>query len=290
QRRSEERLDRLEQIVAELAEAQRRSEERLDRLEQTVAELAEAQRRSEERLDRLEQIVAELAEAQRRTEARLEALAEAQRRTEARLEALAEAQRRTEARLEELAEAQRRTEEVIQSLTETQQQIQEDLKTLQTTVGGIKGRLLEITYRERAGTYFGPLLRRVRIFAPHEIEDEVEPHLTPEEFRELLQLDWVVRGRPRRMEKAPWVWLALEVSSMVDIHDVERAMERAALLRKAGLLAIPAVAGEQITKGGEAMAQEEGVVVVIDGWTRFWEKAWKQAQQAAKKREPQNES
>ncbi|RMF36241.1 MAG: hypothetical protein D6759_03800, partial [Chloroflexi bacterium] len=86
QRRSEERLDRLEQTVAALIEAQRRSEERLDRLEQTVAALAEAQRRSEERLDRLEQVVAELAEAQRRTEKRLEELAEAQRRTEERLD------------------------------------------------------------------------------------------------------------------------------------------------------------------------------------------------------------
>jgi hypothetical protein len=44
----------LEDTVAELAEAQRRTEERLERLEVTVAELAEAQRRTEERLERLE--------------------------------------------------------------------------------------------------------------------------------------------------------------------------------------------------------------------------------------------
>ena len=139
---------------------------------------------------------------------------------------------------------------------------------------------MEITYRQRAGTYFGPLLRRVQVFAPHEIEDDVEPHLTWEEFQDLLQLDWVVKGRPRRMERAPWVWLALEVSSVVDRRDVERAVERAALLRKAGLLALPAVAGEQVTEGGEALAEEKGVVMVIDGWTRFWEKAWKWAQEA----------
>ena len=58
----------LSRSVNELAEAQKRSEERLTRLEVTVAELAEAQKRSEERLTRLEATVAELAEAQKRTE------------------------------------------------------------------------------------------------------------------------------------------------------------------------------------------------------------------------------
>jgi hypothetical protein len=58
ERRADERLTRLEAIVAELAEAQRRTEQR-------VEELAEAQRRSEERFARLEAIVAELVEVVR---------------------------------------------------------------------------------------------------------------------------------------------------------------------------------------------------------------------------------
>ncbi len=41
-----------------------------------------------------------------------------------------------------------------------------------------------------------------------------------EEFPEFLRLDWVVKGRPRWVEKAPWVWLAMEVSVVVDRHDV----------------------------------------------------------------------
>jgi hypothetical protein len=58
ERRADERLTRLEAVVAELAEAQRRTEQR-------VEELAEAQRRSEERFARLEAIVAELVEVVR---------------------------------------------------------------------------------------------------------------------------------------------------------------------------------------------------------------------------------
>jgi len=75
--------------VHELAEAQKRTGERLDRLEAVVHELAEAQKRTEERVE-------ELAEAQKRTEERVEELAEAQKRTEERVEELAQAQ--TEAR------------------------------------------------------------------------------------------------------------------------------------------------------------------------------------------------
>jgi len=65
QRRTEERVGRLEEAVAALAEAQRRTEER-------VEQLAEAQRRTEEQLRKLGEMVAALAEAQRRTEERLD--------------------------------------------------------------------------------------------------------------------------------------------------------------------------------------------------------------------------
>jgi uncharacterized phage infection (PIP) family protein YhgE len=116
QRRTDERVGRLETALAELAEAQRRTDERVGRLETALAELAEAQRRTDERVGRLETALAELAEAQRRTEQKVEELAEAQRRTDERvgrletaLAELAEAQRRTEQKVDELAEAQKRT-------------------------------------------------------------------------------------------------------------------------------------------------------------------------------------
>lgn len=60
-------------------------EARIDRLEDALARLAEAQARTEERVGRLEEAVVRLAEAQARTEGRLEALAEAVVRTEAAL-------------------------------------------------------------------------------------------------------------------------------------------------------------------------------------------------------------
>jgi Holliday junction resolvase-like predicted endonuclease len=110
-----------DESVKALAEAQRRSEERLDRLEAAVQELAEAQRRSEEAQRRTEQRVEELAEAQRRSE-------EAQRRTEQRVEELAEAQRRSE-------EAQRRTDERVDVLAQKVDHLSVEVNNLRRTIG-----------------------------------------------------------------------------------------------------------------------------------------------------------
>ena len=49
--------------MARLAEAQRRTEERVDRLEQAIERLAEAQRRTEERVEQLARMVGELQNA-----------------------------------------------------------------------------------------------------------------------------------------------------------------------------------------------------------------------------------
>jgi predicted transcriptional regulator len=83
-----EKVEKLADIVAELAEAQKKTEEELKTLSKTVAELAEAQKRTDQR-------VAELAEAQKRTEQKVAELAEAQRRTEEEVRTLAQELKRT---------------------------------------------------------------------------------------------------------------------------------------------------------------------------------------------------
>ncbi|MGB9870605.1 MAG: hypothetical protein ACPLYD_02980, partial [Anaerolineae bacterium] len=208
------------------------------RTEAQVRELAEAQARLEERVSRLEAIVAELVEAQRRTDEAIKALAEAQARTEAQLQDLIQV-----------------------------------VKGMQDTLAAVKGRQLEFNYHYRAGAYFGPLLRRVRALLPVELESELETRLTMEDFRDLLALDLVVTGHPRHLPDAPQVWLAVEISSVVDRRDVERAIRRAELLRRAGLRAIPAVAGEDITVGAQRDAEAHRVLVLQDGQALFWEAA-----------------
>ena len=96
----------------------------------------------------------------------------------------------------ELAEVQRRTEERLEVLADGQQRLID-------TVGGLKGHVLEITYQDRAGAYFGRFLRRVKAITLQTLEDGLEVALTADEFNEVLLLD-LTGGR----EVAPSPWIA----------------------------------------------------------------------------------
>ena len=89
----------LDRIVTELAQAHKRSEERLeksegrlDRIEALVEELAQAQTETRTELKALTQATAELAQAQKRTDKAVEELAQAQKRTEEQVAKLAQEQ------------------------------------------------------------------------------------------------------------------------------------------------------------------------------------------------------
>jgi chromosome segregation ATPase len=278
---SEARFARIEAALDRLAEAQAQTEAALKRLSEAQERYREA---SEARFARIEATLDQLVKAQAQTEARLRELAEAQAQTEARLRELAEAQAQTEARVRELAEAQARTEEEFRKYREASEarfarieavleQVVVQLQKLTDRTGKLEGRLLELTYQQKAGSYFGHLLRRPRALLPAEIEDQLEGRITQEEFRELLAVDLLVSGRPRHLAEAPQVWLVVEISATVDRHDVERARQRADLLRRAGLRAIPTVAGEDATMGALEEAKTHKVLMLQDGRSWFWEEA-----------------
>jgi chromosome segregation ATPase len=276
-----EELLSLPALVRELAEAQRGAAERLARLE-------EAQIRTEERLARLEEAVIRLTEAQQRTDERLARLEEAQIRTEERLARLEEAQIRTEERLARLEEAQIQTEErlarleeIVAQLAEAQRRTEETLQALirrvdriDSQVAELRGENLERRYRERAGAYFGRLLRRVTALTDRELGDilddaEEAGRISMEEAAEIRLSDVVVRGR-RRTDSAE-VYLVAEVSAGVGPGDVERAIRRAELFGKAlgpQMVVLPAVAGEQIMPDAARLAQERGVQIIPDGRTQ----------------------
>ena len=195
----------------------------------------------------LPQLVRELVEAQRRTEERVGGLQQT-------VEALAEAQRRTGQHLAQLAEAQRRTEETV--------------KQLVVDVGGIKGLQAERKYQDRAHAYFRPIVLRAHALSPDErvalIETAVDSgQLTDQEAGSLMLADVLVRGRLRDDQRE--VYLVVEVSWGVGTHDVRRASERAALLAKIGVEAIPVVAGDRLWPEAEQFARDSGVWRVTDG-------------------------
>jgi tetratricopeptide (TPR) repeat protein len=277
QARTEQRMEELaaaqartEQRVEELAQAQARTEQRLDRVEAAIERLTEAQARSEQRLDRVEAAIERLTEAQARSEERLA-------RVEAALDRVAEAQARNEEQIKELVAAQARNEERFGRMEAAIERLTAAQLRLDNTMGGMRGRELERAYRDKAPSYFGRMLRQVRVASIQDIEERLLPPPAPEAFDDLLELDLLVGGRPRQRPDAPEVWLAVEISAMLDRGDVERAQRRAAILRDAGLLAIPTVAGEDAVPGLEELARTEHVLFIQDGRRQFWEEALSEA-------------
>ncbi len=231
-------------------------------------ELAEVQRRTDERF-------AELAEAIRQLTLRFE---EAQQRNDERFE---EAQRRNDERFAELAEFQRRTDERFAELAEAIRQLtlrfEEAQQRNDNQFADIRGKLLEIEYRNKIGAIFGGRLRKPRVVDAGDVWDMLRDQLGEAEIRRIVAADLIVRGGLLRAQSEGELWLVVEVSSVIDRNDVARAAERAALLRKAGLMVVPVVAGQRLTQGAVTLAEEFGVAIARNGGLDGWDKALAEA-------------
>ncbi len=279
------RLTRLEQTVAglvettaRLVEEQKEHNRRLERLEEITARLVQVQEEHNERLTRLEETVAQLVETTRQLvkvqeehNRRLEGLEEAQREHNRRLERLEEAQREHNRRLEGLEEAQREHNRRLKRLEEVQNEHTAELKQIRDKLGSLEGIVLEDHYRRRAHSFFGRWLRNVRVVEWSKLEGQLRASLTPDEYGKVADLDAIIQGIWQDTGKE--IWIALEVSATVDRTDVERAHERAALLRKAGWPAVPVAAGRATTQG--ALREAEGLKVVLlqNGRASGWQEA-----------------
>ena len=243
----------LPRIVRELAEAQRRTEEQ-------VRELAVAQKRTEERLD-------ELAEAQKRTEEQLAILGR-------RVDELAEAQKRSEARLSNVEIRLENVETRLVKVENRLENVETRLVKVENKLSKIDGRVLESEYRNKVYGYFGRLMRRIHLVDLQTLEQVLEERLSPEQWNEVMRLDMLALGQLRSGPKAGQeAYLAVEISSVIDQHNVERVLLRAEYLRQAGLNCLPAAAGEEITKGAQTLSEKKGVICVLDGKILFLEQA-----------------
>jgi polyhydroxyalkanoate synthesis regulator phasin len=158
--------------------------------------------------------------------------------------------------------------EQVSALTGRVDALTGQMSTLAGHVGTLRGESLERRYQARVFAYFGRVLRRAHALTSDEIavlvEGAVESGvLSDEEAQQVALADVVVRGR--RMTDGSTVYLVVEVSVGVGIGDVQRAVERAALLARTGVTALPAVAGEWILPDAADMARGLRVWQVTDG-------------------------
>ena len=135
-------------------------------------------------------------------------------------------------------------------------------------LGSAEGRLSEQDWTLHFAGRFGRLVRRIRLVTPRDLaafEDADEAGtITEQEALSVRQLDIIVEGVEggRGAPTVP-VLLAVEVSVTVDRSDVQRARDRAAVLRRVGYNAVPVVAGARMDASLRDAAEADGVRVLL---------------------------
>lgn len=186
---------------------------------------------------------------------------------------LAEAQQRAEEQLSEIKTAMQHLTEQVAALTRDVRELTENQQRIDNTVSRLKGESLEWSYRNKIYGYFGYLMRWLKVVDLSTIDEALETTLTSGEFRDVFRLDLLATGQLRESPGGPEVWLAIEISSVVDRNDVDRAWRRASLIRRVGPLVLPVAAGERATAGAETAACDQNVVLMTDGQAEFWDVA-----------------
>ncbi len=127
--------------------------------------------------------------------------------------------------------------------------------------------LAERRFRERAASFFGHLLRRLRVVDDFTLADLIDDAIDAGTFaaadrKPLLLLDVVARGLDRATREPRY--LAVEVSDGVREGDISRAAELAPILgRLTGVPAVPVVAGHSIAPRLRSVAAGRSVRIVI---------------------------
>jgi len=238
----------------------RRLSLRVGRVERAVEDLKATVQDLAQSVQALTQSVAALIQAQQQRD---EAFAAFRAEVDRRFAELAEAQRR---HYEEFAAHRAETDRRFAELATAIQALAQRVDNLS---GQVRGWVHEDRYRTRPRRY-----RRL-LLDPHILSTEAREallrqaeaagRLTPEEAAELEDADVLVQGRSRATGGE--AFLVVEVSAKVNTDDVERAVERAEILRKARPEAevIPVAAGPEIHPLAARAARDQGVWWLTDG-------------------------
>ncbi|HOM11051.1 MAG TPA: hypothetical protein PLV81_12980 [Spirochaetota bacterium] len=154
--------------------------------------------------------------------------------------------------------------------------IENEFKPLKATVekqgndvGSLKGDNFERKVKEKAPSYFGKLILKCRLIDTMELANSIDDAIlnkkatiTDDERDDALKVDVVVTGFLRH-NKEKKVFLAAEVSIVVDKTDVERAARRTKIIEKClGIPGIPVVIGDEYTDGAKKAAEELQVIMI----------------------------
>ena len=256
-----EELLALPQMVRELSDLQRQAEARMGQLAGHVDALAQHVDALAQHVDTLAQYVDGLAQHVDTLARYVDALAQ-------HVDVLAQQTAQLTTHVDEQVQRFDHLLIHISDLSQRMEQLAETQLRMGSDLEQLKGHNLEQRYRERAPAYFSRILRRIHALSNDELialldAAVTQGQLSRDEADAVLQADVIVRGR--RWEDGTEVYLVVEVSWGVGLHDVQRAAERAALLTRLGIPTLPVVAGVWVTSEAQEPARAWRVWQVTDG-------------------------
>jgi hypothetical protein len=142
------------------------------------------------------------------------------------------------------------------------EQVEGRLGAIEADLGDLKGRSVEDRVRSDPRRYVpSRISRRVRAITPDEVE-EILGRLDVDEADDLSRADALIRAT---MPDGTEVVFVVEASWNAHGDDIERAVQRAALARRAGLEAAPMVISQRVPHDSVlGRARELGAVVVAE--------------------------
>jgi len=184
-----------------------------------------------------------------------------------------------------------RVDERLERLESDVGTLKRDVETLKRDMGIVKGKVLEVDYRTKAASIFGIFLRNGRDaseFVSTKLDEaEAKGLVTPQESEFVMAADLLWMGNIRRGKfEGETLVLVGESSWKIEAEDVERAVEKAKILRKVGIWAIPFVGGaEWASPELKEQALKQNVLCATDAklepsrsdpdeWERFLE-SWR---------------
>jgi hypothetical protein len=171
----------------------------------------------------------------------------------------------TDRRLRELAEYQKASDRRIDQLTERRKAFVERVTEMHYDPGILNGMVLEDYYRDHATSILGKFFKRMRVVETGTHLDSLanQRPLSREDRDKLRVVDLLATGRHRETgQEYLVVW---EILWTVDDNDVQRAIARAERRRRWHINTMPVVDAKGITGSAHELAQQRGVIVVLDG-------------------------
>jgi septation ring formation regulator EzrA len=144
--------------------------------------------------------------------------------------------------------------------------LQSDMVKVRTDVGDLKGKGYEHDYLWKATAIFGRFIKRGRD-KTNDVADLLQEAqeaglITAQEFTQVMAADLLWGGWLREVNTE--VIVVVESSWLAEESDVNRAFDRAAILRRVGLQALPVVAGQEWTEAALNLAQQMRVVTAVN--------------------------